>query len=95
MNRAARRRQQKMAQTEIKYANMLYERQNRIDDKLIELWMVCLALAIADTFGDDCDAVEKIMPAFQERLKELNNRPLYDMAKELSERTGIEFIWHL
>ena len=96
MNRAARRRQQKMAQTEIKYANMLYERQNRIDDKLIELWMVGTALAVADVFKDDDDVeriVGEIMTRLKTRLAELNNRPLFDMAKELSERTGIEFIW--
>lgn len=55
--------------------------------------MICTALAVADAYGDDCDAVERIMPAFRDRLRELNDRPLYDMAKELSERTGIEFVW--
>ena len=98
MNRAARRKQQKLTQTEIKYANLLYERQNRLDDKLIEAWMVGTALAVADVFKDDDDVeriVGEIMTRLKTRLAELNNRPLYDMAKELSERTGIEFIWHL
>lgn len=96
MNRAQRRKQAKLTQTELKYANLLYERQNRLDDKLIEMWMVGTALAVADVFKDD-DKVEyivgEIMTRLKTRLAELNNRPLYDMAKELSERTGIEFIW--
>lgn len=96
MNRAQRRKQAKLTQTELKYANMLYERQNRLDDKLIEMWMIGTALAVADVFKDD-DKVEyivgEIMTRLKTRLAELNNRPLFDMAKELSERTGIEFIW--
>lgn len=98
MNRAQRRKQAKLTQTELKYANLLYERQNHLDDKLIEMWMVGTALAVADVFKDDDKAeyiVGEIMTRLKTRLAELNNRPLYDMAKELSERTGIEFIWHL
>lgn len=96
MNRQERRKKRKLAETEARNFNILCERQNRLDDKLIELWMVCTALAVADTCGEDCEElVGNIMTAFQERLKQLNDRPLYDMVKELSERTGIEFVWNL
>ena len=94
MNRQERRKRQKLAQTEIKYAKMLYDRQSQCDIKLLETWMICISLAVADAYGDDAsDAVEKIMPAFQMRLHELTERPLEDMAQELCERTGLEFIW--
>ena len=96
MNRQERRKKRKLAETEARNFNILCERQNRLDDKLMELWMVCTALAVADVYGEDCDeTVGQIMTAFQERLKQLNERPLVDLCKELSERTGIEFVWNL
>lgn len=65
---------------------------------MIELWLVGTALAVADVFEDD-DEIERIVGEIMEHLKvrlaELNTRTLYDMSKELSERTGIEFVWHL
>ena len=57
--------------------------------------MVCTALAVADVYGDDDETVGTLMEAFKKRLAQLNERPLYDMAKELSERTGIVFTWHV
>ena len=57
--------------------------------------MVCTALAVADVYGDDDETVGTLMEAFKGRLAQLNERPLYDMAKELSERTGIVFTWHV
>ena len=95
MNRQQRRAIAKRLEADKRAEERLIEKQNRIDDKLIELWMVCLALAITDVYGYMPTRVEKIMNAFKARLAQLNDRPLESLCRELCEKTGIEFVWHM
>ena len=94
MNRQERRRLAKQAAFEAKYEKEIKERQNRIDDRTVELYTTCIGLAVYDCYGYRPTVAGRIITAFCERLMTIDEgRTLTDFKQELKEKTGIELEW--
>lgn len=80
---------------EQRYGRQIEERQNNVDDRVVELYTTCMGLAVADLYGNMPGRVKRIVTRFCERLMSLNEPGVdYDsLQKELDEKTGIKFVW--
>jgi len=94
MNRQERRRLAKQQAFEAKYEREIKERQNRIDDRTVELYTTCIGLAVYDCYGYRPTVAGRIITAFCNRLMTIDEgRTLTDFKQELKEKTGIELEW--
>lgn len=94
MNRQERRRLAKQQAFEAKYEKEIKERQNRIDDRTVELYTTCIGLAVYDCYGYRPTVAGRIITAFCNRLMTIDEgRTLTDFKQELKEKTGIELEW--
>lgn len=94
MNRQERRRLAKQQAFEAKYEKEIKERQNRIDDRTVELYTTCIGLAVYDCYGYRPTVAGRIITAFCNRLMTIGEgRTLTDFKQELKEKTGIELEW--
>jgi len=77
------------------YGKAVEERQNAVDDRVVELYTVCIGLAVYDLYGYMPKRVNRIVTRFCERLMSLNEPGVdFDsLQKELDEKTGIKFVW--
>ena len=98
-SRQERRRQarelEKQRRFDDTHEQWIIERQNKVDDRLVELYTTCIALAVYDEYGYMPARITRIVTAFCNRLMSLtkpeNN---YDtLSRELREKTGCEFVW--
>ena len=95
MNRQERRRLAKQQAFEAKYERAIKERQNRIDDRTVELYTTCIGLAVYDCYGYRPTVAGRIITAFCNRLMTIgeDGKTLSDLKEELTERTGIVLEW--
>lgn len=77
------------------YGKAVEQRQNDVDDRVVELYAVCMGLAVCDLYGNMPGRVKRIVTRFCERLMSLNddNVDFDSLQKELDEKTGIKFVW--
>lgn len=77
------------------YGKAVEQRQNDVDDRVVELYTVCMGLAVCDLYGNMPGRVKRIVTRFCERLMSLNddNVDFDSLQKELDEKTGIKFVW--
>lgn len=77
------------------YGKRVEERQNDVDDRVVELYTTCMGLAVTDLYGNMPGRVKRIVTRFCERLMSLNEPGVdFDsLQKELDEKTGIKFVW--
>lgn len=78
-----------------RYSRQVEERQNNVDDRVVELYTTCMGLAVTDLYGNMPGRVKRIVTRFCERLMSLNE-PGVDynsLQRELDEKTGIKFVW--
>ena len=77
------------------YGKRVEERQNDVDDRVVELYTTCMGLAVCDLYGNMPGRVKRIVTRFCERLMSLNEPGVdyHSLQKELDEKTGIKFVW--
>lgn len=78
-----------------RYGKQVEQRQNDVDDRVVELYTVCMGLAVCDLYGNMPGRVKRIVTRFCERLMSLNDDGVdfNSLQKELDEKTGIKFVW--
>ena len=78
-----------------RYGKAVEQRQNAVDDRVVELYTVCIGLAVYDLYGYMPKRVNRIVTRFCERLMSLNDEGVdfNSLQKELDEKTGIKFVW--
>ena len=78
-----------------RYGRQVEERQNNVDDRVVELYTTCMGLAVTDLYGNMPGRVKRIVTRFCERLMSLNEPGVdFDsLQKELDDKTGIKFVW--
>lgn len=89
------REAEKRSEFEQRYGRQIEERQNNVDDRVVELYTTCMGLAVTDLYGNMPGRVKRIVTRFCERLMSLNE-PGVDynsLQRELDEKTGIKFVW--
>lgn len=93
--REQRRRMERQQRFDARYGESVMERQNRIDDRTVELYAVCMGLAVYDEYGCMPNRIKRIVQAFCRRMTMFaeSGATYQDYAKELKEATGVEFIW--
>ena len=93
--RQARQREKERA-FEQKYGKEIEERQERVDDRTVELYTTCIGLAIYDEYGYMPNRIHRIVTAFCNRLMSLMEPDVtyFTLQQELKEKTGVEFVWH-
>lgn len=89
------REAQKRAAFEQRYGDQIIERQNKIDDRTVEIYTTCMALAITDLYGYMPKRVNRIVTRFCERIYQVEEDGVGfpELAQELKDKTGIEFVW--
>ena len=99
LSRQERRRMAREAEKrsafEQRYGRQIEERQNNVDDRVVELYTTCMGLAVCDLYGNMPKRVKRIVTRFCERLMSLNEPGVdyHSLQKELDEKTGIKFVW--
>jgi len=99
MNRQQRREQMKRISRERafeqRYAQQIEERQAKIDDRLIEVYMVCIGLALNKLYGWDDERINAVIEEFNRQICRIDGvNVTYDtLMAELNRETGIEFRW--
>lgn len=80
---------------EDRYCKEIEERQDRIDDRTVELYTTCIALAVYDLYGYMPKRVRRIVNAFCERLMSLSEPGVdyFTLREELDRKMGIQFVW--
>jgi len=96
MNRQQRRALAKRNEVEAKYSRELEKRESVKDEVRIECYMVGVALAFHEIYGDDRD--DEIVPLIGELNRQIcriheDNVSLTSLINELKAKTGIEFVW--
>lgn len=78
-----------------RYGRQVEERQNKVDDRTVEIYTVCMGLAVVDLYGRMPGRVKRIVTRFCERLMSLEDPDVtYESLKnELDEKTDIKFVW--
>lgn len=89
------REAQKQQEFDYRYGRQVRDRQNRIDDRLVELYTVCMGLAITDLYGYMPKRINRIVTQFCNRLMSLNDDGVSyaTLRDELKQKTGVEFVW--
>ena len=99
MNRQQRRLQAKEAYRkrdfEMRYAREIEERQQRVDDRVVESFMVCIALALNNLYGWNRTGIGRVINEFNRLICSIDgvNVNFATLKDELYKKTGIEFQW--
>lgn len=99
MSRQSRREQRRLMERERrfeeKYGEEITARQNKIDDRVVELYAVCMGLAVYDEYGNMPARINRIVTAFCRRMMMFaeSGATYEDYCRELKEKTGVEFVW--
>ena len=94
MNRQERRKHQRETAISKRIEQQLYERQALLDDRLIEIYLVCVGLAVNEVLHDDNgDLIAPVINAFNRHILRFHDEgtTFETLAGELKEKTGIEF----
>lgn len=99
LSRQERRRiakeKQKQQEFDRRYGKQVVERQNKVDDRTVEIYTTCMALAVVDLYGYMPKRVNRIVTRFCERIYQVEEDDVSfsELEKELKDKTGIEFVW--
>lgn len=99
MNRQQRRLQAREATRrrdfETRYAREIQSRQQKIDDRVIELYMVCIALALNNLYGWKNRGICRVIGEFNRLICSIDGDGVTfsTLENELYRRTGIKFQW--
>lgn len=93
--REQRRRMERQQRFDERYGESVMERQNKIDDRVVELNSVCMGLAVYDEYGYMPARIRRIVTAYCRRMTMFaeSDATYEDYARELKEKTGVEFVW--
>lgn len=77
---------------EQKYYKELVDRQNKVDDRLVDLNNVCIGLALNKLYGWNGQGIGHVVQEFSNQVARIYHGETYeDLARELKDKTGIEF----
>lgn len=95
MNRQQRREMARRQAVENKYWNQLVERQNRVDDRKLELGMTAIAIALYNIYGWEEEEIVKVLQEYNKQICRIASEGLTyeDLKKELEEKTGFYLKW--
>ena len=94
VNRQQRRLRAKEREKEEKFLRMIKDRQDRVDDRVIELTAVCIALALNDLYRWSGTGIQRVITQFCTRMASIDQGETYDsLREELERKTGIVFRW--
>ena len=95
MNRQQRRLMKRQKAVERKYLTEIEERQNAVDDRVVEIYTICIATALNNLYGWKHHGINRVVSEFCRLITEVNNdsNRFYRLRAELKEKTGIEFQW--
>ena len=88
-NRAQARYERRVENLEARYASDMKKYREDMYDKFLMLYVVDVALAVYDVYGNMPTRITKIMRAFNDRI--LGEQDLHSAIKELRDKTGINF----
>lgn len=92
MNRQQRRLMARQKAVEQKYLSEIYDRQNKVDDRQVELTIVCIGLALNKLYGWNGRGIGRVTQEFANQLHRVYAGETYEnLAKELYAKTEIEF----
>lgn len=93
--RALQRQREREQRFEEKYGTEILERQNKIDDRVVEMYAVCMGLAVYDEYGNMPNRIKRIVTAFCRRMTMFaeSDASYEDYCRELKDKTGVEFVW--
>lgn len=87
--RAQARYERRVENLEARYAVDLQKYKDEMYDKFLMLYVVDVALAVYDVYGNMPTRIQKVMRAFNNRI--LGEQDLQSAIKELRDKTGINF----
>lgn len=99
MNRQQRRLQAREATRrrdfETRYAREIQNRQQKIDDRVIESYMVCIALALTNLYGWKGRGIGRVISEFNRLICSIDGVGVTfnTLESELYRRTGVKFQW--
>ena len=93
--RDRQRRLEKQQRFDETYGESVMDRQNKVDDRVVELYCVCMGLAVYDEYGNMPTRIKRIVTAFCRRMEDFasSGATYSDYKRELKEKTGVEFVW--
>lgn len=97
MNRQQRRlmarRAEQRAEFETRYAREIKERQCKVNDRFISVYVVCIALALYNVYGWKRTGIRRVIEEFNRLICRVSDEGLtYEMLnKELYDKTGVVF----
>lgn len=97
MNRQQRRllarRAEQQAEFEARYAKEIKERQGKVNDRFISVYVVCIALALYNVYGWKRTGIRRVIEEFNRLICRVSDENLtFEMMNnELFDKTGIEF----
>ena len=69
--------------------NAIVERQNKVDDRQLEINMVCLGLALNKLYGWQAHGIEKVIREYNDQICRLaGDETFEDLVAELEQKTG-------
>ncbi len=99
MNRQQRRLQAREATRrrdfEARYSREIKERQQKIDDRVIESYMVCIALALTNLYRWKGRGIGRVISEFNRLICSIDgDRVTFEsLERDLYQKTGIKFEW--
>ena len=87
--RAQARYERRVENLEARYKADMWKFKEDMYDKFLMLYVVDVALAAYDIYGNDEEKIQAIMEAFNNRI--LGDNDLEEAIRELYEKTGISF----
>lgn len=93
MNRQQRRMLARQAEVEAKYLQEIRDRQNKVNDRFISVYIVCIALALYNLYGWKGRGIQRVIGEFNRLICQVSDENLTfeQMNRELLEKTGIQF----
>ena len=99
MNRQQRRLQAREVyrkrEFNMRYAREIRQEKQELDERVIETYMLCIALALHNLYGWKTRGVCRVLNEFYHLICSIDNvnESFQTLTKELYEKTGIEFQW--
>lgn len=97
MNRQQRRLMRKHLENrydfEERYAAEIRERQNHVNDRFIEIYVVCIALAVHNLYGWKARGIGRVIREFNRLICRIGEEgtTFDELNRELLDKTGVQF----
>lgn len=92
MNRQQRRMRARQAAFEARHWKEIEDRQNQVEDRTLEVFMVGLSLALNKLYGWQHHGIQNVISETNYQICRINGDvTLEDLAKELADKTGVVF----